>query len=261
MKQNPNETQDNEPTDSREIGEISTNNSAVYEEELRQLDESVRLIHTDVYALNMTVVWVNLALGLCAIVLLILSFLPFIPSAANQAILISVVVLAVALIACNIFIRSKGPASYTHYCARSVDGKKKYRFMNYNKRKKYFSNGENVVESDGVYVRLLDNLPHEEYLHDFFLKLRDVKKVVGEEFTEYSGIFDCKGKTLKAKLRLKNGVMYDANVNGARLKFFDINDEKEKYYVSPALEDAVKAAKVIWPTVKSVSSSGSNSNK
>lgn len=253
MQNNPNKKPNAEQENSLNIAEDAANNSSCYEEELKEIERGINLIHTDVYSLSMVVVIANLVLGLVTIALLILSFLPFIPSEVSRVLLIVGVVLAVVLLGLYIYIRSKGPSSFSHYCARSGDGKKKYRYINYSKRSKFFSDGNNAIESEGVYVRIHDNLPHEEYLHDFFLKLKNVNKREEGGFVEYSGTLDVRGKAVKGKLRLSGGVVIDGKVGGARLKFFDVNDADAKFYVSPALEEAVKAAKVTWPLVKTVS--------
>lgn len=252
MQNDPNKTANAEQENSLNIADNEVNNSSRYEEELKEIEHGINLIHTDVYALSMLIVAANLVLGFVTIVLLILSFLPFIPSEVSRVLLIVGVVLAVVLLGLYVYIRSKGPSSFSHYCVRSGDGKKKYRYMNYSKRSKFFSDGGNVIESEGVYVRIHDNLPHEEYLHDFFLKLKNVSKHEEDGFVEYSGTLDVRGKAVKGRLRLSGGVMIDGKVGGARLKFFDVNDINAKFYVSPALEEAVKAAKVTWPAVKTV---------
>lgn len=242
--------------DSVEVSEGATNaakSGKVVDEKLTQevhaLADSVKLVRTDVYTLHPIFVILNLVIGAGAIAALIAALFNMNTVTFTVCIFVAIGALVV-IVAYNLAIRLKGPMSYTEYFGDD-NGRRCY-FMNFSKRWAFFSDGTNHIESDRMYVKKRDGMLFEQYRFDFFTDMQVYSKTEKNGFTTYTGEFTCREKTYKAKLKLNNGELWSATINGARLKYFDVNSTTEKYNVTPLLFDALKAAKVEWPKLSTV---------
>ncbi|MDE7463543.1 MAG: hypothetical protein K2M48_00810, partial [Clostridiales bacterium] len=68
----------------------------------------------------------------------------------------------------------------------------------------------------------------------------------------FKGVFECNGKKYKSKIVFKNGAPYVGTVGGARIKYFDVNDTKEKFVVPEGLRKSAEAFEVPFPKLAGV---------
>ena len=136
------------------------------------------------------------------------------------------------------------------YSAR--DGDKRYCYRILGKERSLFTDGDNVIEVDRGNRFTADGLEFPQYRFDFFADM-DASVRIGKADREiYKGTLDCDGKTYKCKIVFKNGVPFYGSVGGTRIKYFDVNDTKEKFVVPQELVEAVKAAGVSVPKLPGV---------
>ncbi len=76
----------------------------------------------------------------------------------------------------------------------------------------------------------------------------------------FVGTIEINGKTKKCKVVFKNGALYRAVAGGVRLKYFDVNDRREKVNVPAELFDAAKKFGVEHPKLDGIKVNKSRSS-
>lgn len=209
---------------------------------------AIKCVRNDVYTAKYWQLALNFVLGVGAIVLLVLSMTLKAPT--STACLISALVAVVVVAVFNLAIRAIAPMSFLQYTVIEKD--RRYCFQILGKRRSLFWNGDTAVEFDRLEYVKRDNVALPQYRFDFF-KDMDVNVRIGKADREiYKGIFECDGKSYRAKIVFKNGAPYVGTVNGARIKYFDVNDAKEKFLVPEGLKKAAEAFDVEFPKLAGV---------
>lgn len=191
----------------------------------------------DVYTVKYWQLFLNFFAGMCAVALLVTSM--FVHGAAGTAMITIAVFIVVGVAAANYVGRKIKPMSFMQYTC--VDKGKRYCFQIISKTEFIYSDGEKTVEcrQDGYGER--DGVRYPQYRYDFFADM-DADVRIGKADKEiYKGTIEHDGKKLKCKIVFKNGVAFVGKVDGARIKYFDVNDKKDKFAVPTALKKAVKA--------------------
>lgn len=222
--------------------------------EVCDLFESVSCVRTHAYMLPFWTIIINFSMGIGAIVFLILSAINSLGAQLLRVSLIISIVLIAGVLVFTLILKVRGPSTINHYMYKK-DGTM-YTFGFINKYQQYFSDGVNNIESDRQFVRRHKKPMYFQYSINFIPLMevysKEEKPLKQDTLTIYKGAMLYDDKRYKCRLRLKNGGLYLADVGGARLKFFDVNNEQEKYTVTEALREAVHAAKVDWPKIPSV---------
>lgn len=199
--------------------------------------DKITVVRNDIYTVKYWQFALNFLLGLGAIALLIVSLfakndvLKIVSTVVGLALVVSTVVYIVVL-------KTVNPISYLQYTVFDKD--KRYTFQVISKMRAAYSDGENTVSVDKGFVTYPAELRFPHLAFDFF-KNMDVDMRIGKYDRDiYVGSLDVDGKPLKCKIVVKNGLPFSATVGGARVKYFDINNAKEKFVVPIYLRDAVE---------------------
>lgn len=203
----------------------------------------------DIYTTKYWQLAVNFLLGAGSLTFLILSLVTKNAALTASGIVIGIA-MAIALVVFNIVLRASAPLSYLQYTA--VRNGVTYRIQIISKDKAVFSDGENVIVSEGrTYYRDGEiRLPHCSF--DFYKDMSADMRIAKAESETYVGTVECDGKKLKCKITFKNGVPFVGSVGGVRIKYFDINDRNDRFVVPKRLKDAVEACGVKWPKLDGV---------
>lgn len=219
-----------------------------FHETLVQKAKAIRCVRNDVYTVRYWQLALNFVLGGGAVAFMVMSMVFKAP--ASTAYLVAAIGLVVVVVVYNMLLRSRVQMSFLQYTA--VDGGKRYCYRILGKERSLFTDGESVIEVDHGRYLTADGLEYPQYRYDFFADM-DASVRIGKADREiYKGTFDCNGKTYKCKIVFKNGVPFYGSVGGSRIKYFDVNDTKEKFVVPQELIDAVKAAGVSVPKLTGV---------
>lgn len=206
----------------------------------------MRSARNDIYTTKTWQLALSFLLGAGSLTFLIISLVT--ENAALTASGITVgIALAVALVAFNLVLRASGPLSYLQYTAEK-DGVT-YRIQILSKDKAVFSDGENVIVSEGrtFYGGGELRLPH--VAADFYKYMSADMRIAKAESETFVGTIDRDGKKTKCKITFKNGLPKVGSVGGIRIKYFDVNDAKQKFVVPKRLKEAVEACGIKFPKI------------
>ncbi len=212
---------------------------------LQERAEKIKTVRNDVYTVKYWQLAFNFVIGVSAIVLLIVSM-----TVDSTPCLISAICCAVVVVVFNLIIRAVAPMSFLQYTA--IVGDKRYCFQILSKNESLFSDGENAVEYNRMEYVKTDGVRFPQYRFDFF-KDMDVDVRIGKPDREiFKGRATFEGKTYKCKIVFKSGVPYYGSFGGARIKYFDVNDTKEKFVVPEGLRKAAEAFDVPFPKLAGI---------
>lgn len=206
--------------------------------------EGISCVRNDIYTVKYWQLALNFVLGGGALALLIVSLIK------DYAVLRTVGIIGgiaflIALLVYNLVLKSIAPTSYLQYTAISKD--KRYTFQVIGKNRAIYSDGENTVDVDRQVIAFPAELRFPQYSFDFFAHMSVDMRIGKPDRDIYKGTLEINGKTLKCKIVIKNGVPYVGTVGGARIKYFDINDTKEKFVIPADLKYAVEECDLKLP--------------
>lgn len=219
-----------------------------FHEALVEKASAVKCVRNDVFTVKYWQLALNFVLGGGAVALMILSMV--FDGAVSMICLAVAAGLAVIVAVYNLLMRARVQMSFLQYTAR--DGDRRYCYRILNKNRSLFTDGENVIEFDRGRFLIDDGLEYPQYRFDFFADMDATVRIGKPDREIYKGTLDCGGKTLRCKIVFKNGAPFYGTVGGARIKYFDVNDTKEKFVVPQELIDAIKAANVAVPKLAGV---------
>lgn len=214
---------------------------------LNEYAQKIKSVRNDVYTTKWWQFVINFILGGGALALLITSM--FTKGATMAACAISGIVLAIGLIVFNYVLRSITPTSFLQYTYLDSNRDKAFRFMVLSKKRAAFYDGTHTIECNGDMASMMDDPLYTQYRFDFFADMEPTERISAGSREEYKGVFTEGGKRYKCKIVFFNGVPRYGSVGGARIKYFDVNNTKEKFVVPVALKSAAKALKVEFPKI------------
>ncbi len=233
------EETENKTTSVRERFRIALNDCA----------QRVTCVRNDVYTVKYWQFALNFIMGFGAIALLVVSLV--VDNSIVRAVgIIAGIALVIATVVFNLVLRSIAPMSYIQYTAFNKD--KRYTFQILSKTKSVFSDGENTVAVDIKTATFPAELKFPQYAFDFFVNMDADVRIGKYDRDIYKGYVECNGKKTKCKLVIKNGLPYYATVGGTRIKYFDINEPKEKFVVPSELKDAATDCGMTFPKLAGI---------
>ncbi|MCH5161059.1 MAG: hypothetical protein J1G04_03415 [Clostridiales bacterium] len=206
--------------------------------------ERVTSVRNDIYTVKYWQFALNGVLGVGAIAVLIVGMIK-----ANEPytiwLMLSGAALGVTLIVFNLVLKAKSPMSYLQYTV--VQGDKRYCFQVMPKEHAVFSDGERTIETSRSGDQVRDNVYNPHCRFDFFTEM-DVDMRIGKAETEtFVGTVEIDGERTKSRIVFKNGALYYGVIGGVRIKYFDVNNTKEKFVVPSALRDAATKFEMPFP--------------
>ena len=199
----------------------------------------------DVYTTKWWQFVINFFLGGGALGLLIASMLTHGATMAVCSIL--GVVLVVTLFVFNYVMRSITPSSFLQYTYLDREKGRRLRYLILSKKRAVFCDGTNAIECNADSAALLEQPPFELYRFDFFADMDPTERITDDAREKYKGVIDHDGKKYKCSIVFIDGVPRYGSVGGARIKYFDVNNTKEKFVVPVNLKRAAKLLKVDFP--------------
>lgn len=217
--------------------------------ELKQKAERIFCVHNDVFTLRIWQLFLNSAIGLTAMVMLVLSMI-ITESATQSGLLIGGIVAVIAAFIVYFIFKARLPMSFQQYTV--VEKGRRYIFQIVNKNRSLFSDGERVVEVDRLDVREDGELVCGELCFDFFADMSVDVRIGKYDKEIYKGTVIVDGKRKKAKIVFKNNEPVYGVVDGMRIKYFDVNDKKSRFVVPVELKRAALACNVDWPKLHNI---------
>ena len=206
--------------------------------------QSITSVRNDIYTVKYWQFALNVMLGVGALVLLIVGMVKS-DAPYTVGLVVGGIALGVALVIFNLSLKAKAPISYLQYTVLQ-DGKR-YCFQVMPKEHAVFSDGDNVIETSRSGDNRRDDIYNPYCRFDFFTEL-DVEMRIGKADTEtFVGKVDLDGKLVKSKIVFKNGVLYYGSIGGVRIKYFDVDNTREKFVIPSALRDAATRFEVPFP--------------
>lgn len=222
--------------------------AARFKRELKERAGKIKSVRNDVYSVKYWQLALNFVLGGGAVAALIVSMVRV--GTASVVCVVLGIALAAAVIIYNIALRARTPMSFLQYTR--VEKGKRYCFWILSKNRSVFWDGENVVEVDRMEIFRPDEPYFMQYRFDFFADMSATRHCVKGEKDVYKGTFEHDGKSLKCKIVFKNGVPIVGTVGGARIKYFDVNNDRERFVVPSELRRAVKECGVSFPKLAGI---------
>lgn len=208
--------------------------------------EGITAVRNDVFTTTWWQLALNFVLGAGGLALLILSMVLKGEGAVVCA--ISGVTLVVGLIVYNLALRAFTPMSFLQYTYKTDS--KTYCFRILSKTRSSFSDGVNNIEVDRGDAVMLEKMSYSQYAFDFFKDMDANERIAKDDKEIYKGVYTHDGKAYKCKIVFKNGAPLFGVIGGARIKYFDVNNSKERFVVPVALKRAVLGFKVEFPKVQ-----------
>lgn len=246
-------------TDTKRSNTVIENKADTIDEKKEQSESTAERFHrilveraaavvcarNDVYTTKWWQLVINFVLGCTAIAFLIMSMVT--DGMFKTVSAFSGVGFVIVFIGYNYVVRSVTPASFLQYTHRTETGYA--RFMIISKTRAVFSDGEHTIESNRNTAAMLGKPLFPEYCFDFFADM-DVEMRIATENTEtFKGVCTCNGKQYKCKIVFKADKPIYGVVDGCRIKYFDVNNTKEKFVVPATLKHAAKTLNVFFPKV------------
>ncbi len=215
---------------------------------LKEAAQSIKSVRNDVYTVKYWQLAVNFVLGVTAIVNMILAMTLDAPT--STVCLIVGIALAVGVVVFNAVLKTVAPMSFLQYTA-IVDGNR-YCFQILSKNRALFCNGHKAVEVDRFEFSETHGVRFPQYRFDFFADMDPSVRIGKADCEIYKGTVDAGGRRVKCKVVFKQGRVFSGTVGGARIKYFDINDTKEKFVVPDTLRTAAERFDVPFPKLAGV---------
>ncbi|MDE7164667.1 MAG: hypothetical protein K2O04_04505 [Clostridiales bacterium] len=214
---------------------------------LKSYAQSINSARNDVYTTKWWQFVLNFLLGGGALALLIASM--FTKGTAMAVCSILGIVLVIALIVFNYVLRSITPSSFLQYTYLERDKNNRYRYMILSKKRAVFDDGTNTIECNRDAAAMLEEPMFTQYRFDFFAYMQPKERITDGKKEEFRGVLTENGKQYKCRIVFSGGVPLYGSVGGARIKYFDVNNTKEKFVVPVNLKRAAKALKVDFPKI------------
>ncbi len=203
----------------------------------------IKSVRNDVYTVKYWQIAINFVLGIGAIALLIAAMAT--KGKLSVGLIIGGLCAAAAVLAFNCALKLKLPSSFLQYTV--IENDKRYCFQILSKSHALFTDGEHTVAVDKYSFTDKENAVGPQYRFDFFADM-DADVRIGKADKEiFKGTVEFEGKTYKSKIVFKNGAPYYGSLGGVRIKYFDINDTKEKFVVPDTLRAAAEELGVEIP--------------
>lgn len=214
---------------------------------LKEYAARITSTRNDVYTTKWWQLAINFILGGGALALLIVSMVTKGTAMTVSAIL--GIVLVIGVVVYNYVLRSIMPSSFLQYTY--LDGKsgKQYRFMVLSKKRAAYFDGMHTIESNRDMAAMLDEPLLSQYRYDFFADMDPTERISVGMREEFRGTLDHDGKQYKCRIVFSNGTPVYGSIGGARIKYFDVNNTREKFVVPVTLKRAAKALKVEFPKI------------
>lgn len=214
---------------------------------LKEHAEKITSVRNDVYTTKWWQFAINFLLGAGALALLITSMLT---EGTTMAVCSIVgVVLVVAVIVFNYVLRSFTPSSFLQYTYLDRDKGRRFKYMILSKKRAAFCDGTSSIECNTDSAALLEDEPYSMYRFDFFADMDPKERISDDVREKYVGVLEHDGKQYKCSIVFIDGVPRYGSVGGARIKYFDVNNTKEKFVVPINLKRAAKLLKVDFPKI------------
>ena len=212
---------------------------------LSERAEKITSVRNDVYTTTWLQIVFNLFMGLSALTSLILTMV--LHGTLATVFVIIGVVLVIVLVVYNYTLRAFKPMSFLQYTYLDKQNGKRYCFQVLSKTRSGYSDGEYNIEVDrGEAVRLAQ-MSCSQYRFDFFADMVADMRIVKEGKEIFKGSVTAGDKRYKSKIVFKDGTPLYGSVGGGRIKYFDINNTKDKFVVPADLKRAAKEMGIAFP--------------
>lgn len=212
---------------------------------LRECADGITSVRTEVYTTLWWQLIINFTLGAGAIAMLIVSMVKSGSVATGCA--IGGIVTIVVLVLFNYIQHSIIPASFLQYTYIDKEKNRRVCYQILSKSRAVFGDGEHVIENNRNSAAMLDALPYAQFGYDYFVNMDPYERIGDADRETYKGMLDFGGKRYKCSVVIKGGRPLYGYVGGCRIKFFDINNTKEKFVVPYTLKLAAKQLNVPFP--------------
>lgn len=214
---------------------------------LSEYAQRITSVRNDIYTTKWWQFVVNFILGGGAIALLVASMLT--KGAAMAWCAVCGIVLVVAVIVFNYVLRSITPTSFLQYTYFDSGRDKQFRFMVLSKKRAAYYDGVHTIECNRDTAAMMDDPLYTQYRFDFFADMEPTERIFDGTKEEFRGVLTDNGKQYKCKIVFFDGLPRYGSIGGARIKYFDVNNTKEKFVVPVTLKRAAKALKVEFPKI------------
>ena len=210
--------------------------------------KAIKTVRNDVYTTKPWQLALNFVLGASAIALLTVGMIVSGLAATLTAIFGGMFVIAVVVY--NFALRKMTPSSFLQYT--NTEGGERYTIQLLGKERAAFCDGKTTVVADKFGASITDAKVFEQYRFDFFADMDPDVRIGKTDREIFKGSLEHNGKTLKCEIVFKDGLPFLGKVGGARIKYFDVNDTKQKFVVPAMLKEGVKSVGLTFPKLAGV---------
>lgn len=214
---------------------------------LKDYANRINSVRNDVYTTKWWQFLVNFTLGAGAIALLIASMVTDGVAMAVCAIL--GIALVISVFVFNYVLRSITPTSFLQYTYLERAKGRRLRYLILSKKRAAFYDGTNTIECNRDSAAMMEAPQFEQYRFDFFADMVPTERISDGKNEKFKGILEHDGKRYKCSIVFADGLPKYGSVGGVRIKYFDVNNTREKFVVPVTLKRAAKALKVDFPKI------------
>lgn len=209
---------------------------------------AVKCVRNDVFTVKYWQLALNFILGGGAVAAVICSMV--LKGSASTWCVVASVALVVVVVVYNLALKAVAPTSFLQYTAK--DGDRRYCYQIIGKATFLFCDGERAAVYDRGNVFCEGGVRMAHLAFDFFAQMEPAVRIGKADREIYKGTLDVGGKTVRCKIIFKNNVPYVGTVGGARIKYFDVNDTKDKFVIPEELATATKQLDMRLPKLNGV---------
>lgn len=217
---------------------------------MKEYAQRISSVRNDIYTVKRWQIAINFVLAAGGLAGLVTSM--FTKGTAMTVSAVVGIVFVVAVLAFNLGLRAGSPSSILQYTYIDKKADRRYTFQILSKTGAAYSDGTSAIECDKYNASLTDGKRFKMYPFDFFLDMDPTERIADGMKETYRGTITKFGKTVKCKIVFLNGTPIYGSVFGARIKYFDVNNTKQKLVVPSTLKTAAAALKVPFPKVPGV---------
>lgn len=214
---------------------------------LNEYAKKITSARNDVYTTKWWQFVINFMLGGGALALLVVSM--FTKGTTMAICAGGGILLAIGLIVFNYVLHSVTPTSFLQYTYLDKGRNKAFRFMVLSKKRAAFYDGTHTIECNRDDAAMMDEPLYTQYRFDFFADMEPTERIFDGTKEEFRGVLTEGGKSYKCKIVFFNGIPRYGSVGGVRIKYFDVNNTKEKFVVPVTLKRAAKVLNVEFPKI------------
>lgn len=214
-----------------------------WQDVLKRRALGITTVRNDIFTLNKLQLAINVLLGASAGIGLIASM--FLSGTAAVVITIVSIVLALVFVVYFFAIKTIAPTTILQYTC--VDRGKTHLFQVLSKKRSVYFDGHTCIETERGEAKYIAAPYCAHCGCAFFADMHATARTESKGLDVFDGTLEFGGKTYKCSVSFRGEIPVCGTVGGARIKYLNVNNPKEKFIVPTELKHAAADAHIAFP--------------